>query len=81
MTGMLDPKTANFLIWWPTWRIGDIVYFQNQILFMNLIRAGFNDNALENYIPKRMTMTDKGEKISEWSVSVKDIRVPELGAE
>lgn len=76
ITAMYDPKNANFLMWWPMWRVGDTVYVQNQILFMDKIREGFDENKIERYIPKRMTTTSEGEKISEWSVNVKDIVIP-----
>jgi hypothetical protein len=74
ITGMHDPRTANFLMWWPMWREGEIVYIQNQILFMDDIRASFNESEPHRFIPKRATVTDDGEKISEWSVNVNDIR-------
>lgn len=77
ITGMYDPKHANFLMWWPMWRVGETVYVQNQILFMDKIRQGFDEDRIEHYIPKRMTTTSEGEKISEWSVNVKDIVIPE----
>ena len=73
---MYDPRSANFLMWWPMWRVGDTVFVQNQILFMDKIREGFDEEGLERYIPKRTTTTSEGERISEWSVSVKDIVVP-----
>lgn len=75
ITGMYDPKSANFIMWWPMWREGEIVYIQNQILFMDKIRANFNENEPHQYIPKRATVTDEGEKISEWAVKVSDIRI------
>ncbi|PIR16532.1 MAG: hypothetical protein COV48_09675 [Elusimicrobia bacterium CG11_big_fil_rev_8_21_14_0_20_64_6] len=76
ITAMYDPRSANFLMWWPMWRVGDTVFVQNQILFMDKIREGFDEEGLERYIPKRTTTTSEGERISEWSVSVKDIVVP-----
>lgn len=76
ITGMHDPKNANFLMWWPMWRVGETVYVQNQILFMDKIREDFDEDKLERYIPKRITTTSEGEKISEWSVNVKDIVIP-----
>ena len=77
ITGMHDPRSANFLDWWLMWREGSTVFIQNQILFMDEIRSNFNENDLERHIPERKTVTDEGEKISEWTVRVQDIRVPD----
>lgn len=63
------------------WREGNTIYIQNQILFMDDIRAKFDENKLTDFIPKRTTTTAEGEKISEWSVNVKDIVIPKVDNE
>lgn len=75
ITGMHDPRTANFIMWWPMWREGDTVYIQNQILFMDKIRKNFKENEPYSHVPKRVTVTEEGEKISEWSTKVSEMRI------
>ena len=33
ITSMYDPAVANFIYWWPMYRLDQTVKFQNQILF------------------------------------------------
>lgn len=74
ITGMHDPQKANFIAWWPMWREGSTVYIQNQILFMDDVQGGFDEKDPYRHIPKRKTVTDEGERISEWSVRVSEFR-------
>lgn len=73
VTSMYDPATANFIIWWPMYRVGDTVFIQNQILFLDSLSSPFNPNDPFSSIPERRTINEDGEEISEWSVLVKDL--------
>src|SRR5215211_3287823 len=44
ITSMYDPSIANFIIWWPFYRVGNIVYIQNQIFFLESLQEPFNEN-------------------------------------
>ena len=32
ITSMYDPSLANFIVWWPMYRVGELIFVQNQIL-------------------------------------------------
>jgi hypothetical protein len=42
-TMMYDTNAANFLGWWPAWRIGNQVRVQNQFLFLNELDGCFDE--------------------------------------
>ena len=72
ITSMYDPAVANFIYWWPMYRLGQIVQFQNHILFLNELEQ-FDPNDPFHFVPERITINDDGEKISEWSASIEDL--------
>lgn len=71
---MYDPKTADFIFWWVMYRVGSNVYLQNHILFMDGLNEPFDENHFSKFVPERETVTEDGDAISEWKVSVEDIR-------
>jgi hypothetical protein len=73
ITSLTEPKSANFLQWWPIYRIGERAHFQNQILFLNEIRGGFDPNDPYQFVRDRMTISADGSPISEWSVPVSSL--------
>lgn len=74
VTSITDPKRANFITWWPIYRIAEVVYVQNQNLLMKNMRSPFNPLNPYSHIPPRKSTTPSGESISEWSVTIDDIR-------
>ena len=73
ITSLTDPKSANFLFWWPIYRIGDCAYFQNQVLFLDQIVGRFDPNNPYGFVSDRMTVSQVGSPISEWSVPVSSL--------
>lgn len=73
ITSMLDPATANFIFWWPMYCEGDTVFIQNQILFLDQLPSPFDEHAPFSHVPERKILSEDGEKISEWFVSIKDL--------
>jgi len=73
ITSMYDPAVANFIYWWPMYRIGDTVKFQNHILFLNELKTPFDPTDPYRFVPERMIINNDGEKISEWSASMSDL--------
>jgi hypothetical protein len=69
VTSMYDPKFANFIMWWIMYPIGDVVYIQNQILFMEDIVDDFSLENIYKFIPARETINEDGMPISEWTIS------------
>lgn len=73
ITSMCDPAVANFTYWWPMYRLGHTVQFQNHILFLNDLETPFDANDPFRFVPERMIINGDGEKISERSASVADL--------
>lgn len=73
ITSMYDPAVANFIYWWPMYRLGHTVQFQNHILFLNELETPFDSNDPFRFVPERMIINSEGDKISEWSASIADL--------
>jgi CdiI N-terminal domain len=73
ITSMYDPAVANFIYWWPMYRLGRTVQFQNHILFLNELEKPFDPSDPFRFVPERTIVNSDGEKISEWSASVTDL--------
>lgn len=74
ITSITDPKTANFLFWWPVYRVDDLIVVQNQVFFLENCRSLFDLEAPEKLVPDRATANEEGARISEWSMSLTDAR-------
>jgi hypothetical protein len=70
ITSMYDPKTANFLFWWPLYRNDQIVYIRNQILFFDKIAVDFDTTRPYQFVPDRRP----NKQVSEWNIGVEQIR-------
>lgn len=75
ITGITNPKSANFITWWPMWRIENRIIIQQHLLFMDRISFRFSENDPYLHLPSRSTKTDDGEPISEWSASIEDLNM------
>jgi len=60
---------------WRVYRDGELVHFQNQILWYSTLPRGFEVPKLSQYIPDRVVMTAEGNRISEWDVAIRDIEL------
>lgn len=76
ITELRDPALAGEVVgqWWVLYREGEKVYVQNQLILKKNLTGGFNPLDPYSHIPKRKTETDEGDKISEWEVTVQDMR-------
>ena len=70
VTSMENPTTANFIRWWPMYRTGDTVHFQEQILFLAETDEPFRLDEPFASVRRRTTISDDGDKVSEWSVPI-----------
>lgn len=73
ITAMYDPSKANFIHWWPLYPDADLVRIQNQLLFLRDLREPFDVRNPFRFIPPRETVSDEGEPISEWVVTLEEI--------
>ena len=73
ITSMVDPAIATFIFWWPMYRVNETVLIQNQILFLDQLQSPFDEHTPFSFVPKRQTINEDGDVISEWSVRINDL--------
>jgi CdiI N-terminal domain len=74
ITNLYNPETANFITWWVMWKEKEKVFVQNQILFLNSLSQKFDIDNPYKCISDRETVDDDGRTISEWEISLEDIK-------
>ena len=74
ITAMYDPSCANFITWWPLYRLGDLMVVQNQILFLDRLTDGFDECNPYRHVGTRQSVSDEGSAISEWTVPLMDVQ-------
>ncbi|MDR3747961.1 MAG: hypothetical protein P4M04_07400 [Acidobacteriota bacterium] len=75
ITTFSNPSTASHLEWWALYREGEDVFVQNQLLFFDDIEGEFDESRAVDFLRARETVTEEGRPISEWSVSMEDLRM------
>ncbi len=70
---MRNPVTARFIFWWPMWRQDDEIVFQESTIWLKEHKERFDPSNPYGFIPEYSNMTEEGEKVSEWRVSVDDV--------
>ena len=73
ITAMYDPATANFLTWWPLYRVAETIFIHNQLLFLSNLNKPFSIEEMDELVGPRHSVDDESTKISEWSVPLADI--------
>jgi len=73
ITSIYNPQSSNFLYWWPIYKDGSSVFFQNQILFLKRVRPRFDPTNPYLSIPDRKTINKDGNEISEWELRTEEI--------
>ena len=54
ITSLTNPKRANFITWWPIYRKGDSLYFQNQCFFLEKLKTDFDpDDPYDQVLPRK----------------------------
>jgi len=74
LTSLSDPAEANFFYWWPMYREGNKIFVQNGVLFLDEAKDSFTPENPYQSIPERETISEDGELISEWEISVNTLR-------
>lgn len=74
MVSMSDPERTNFLTCWPAYRVGEIVYLQNSLLFLDELESGFDVGEPWASIRAHRSIDEDGNKISEWATSMDSLR-------
>jgi hypothetical protein len=61
-------------VWWPLYRVSDVVFVRNELLIYEQLKEPFDVGAPWNLIRERRALTDEGLPISEWTTSVAEIK-------
>lgn len=75
ITSMYDPTSASFISWWPLYLEQDVIYIQNQLLFLEQLDKPFFESKLYDYVDSREIFDEDFQKISEWHVHISDIEL------
>lgn len=82
IVSMHDTKLADsHIVTWPMYRVGEIVYIHNRILFLEESTKYFDIRKIKAYIGERETVGGDGNEISEWQTGVKNIQKAALRLE
>ena len=68
-----EPSWSEFLVWWPLYRDGDVVYVRNELMIYAQLTEHFSIGNPWASIRKRKIVNDEGLKISEWETTIQSI--------
>lgn len=74
ITSYVGPQNASHLVWWSLYRVNQLVYVQNHLLFYDQLTRPFAIEDAVSFLHDRQTVGEDGEQISEWCVRLSDIR-------
>lgn len=74
ITSIHTHESEGLSYWWPIYRVHDLVYIQNSLLFLSKLPSTFDPKEPYREVPRRQTISSTGEKISEWTLRVQDFR-------
>jgi len=76
ITDMRTPAQSSHLVWWPVWKLGRELVFQNQALFFakqNVAGAHIDVEHLYSLIGRHTSLNNEGIPISEWVAPISDV--------
>jgi hypothetical protein len=75
MTSVTDPRESDFIVCWPMYRAGEVVYIQNAMIFLDETGAEDFDPAVPwRFVSPRQETDEDGNKVSEWITSMGSLR-------
>jgi contact-dependent growth inhibition (CDI) system CdiI-like immunity protein len=72
LTHMSHPQAAYHL-GWPAWRDGERVYVQERLFLREQLTGAFDPEYPEVHAGPRQEISEDGERISQWEVSMRDV--------
>ena len=69
----VSPEFSSKLEWWPMYRMENVVYIQNHLLFYDQLTRPFTLENMFSFVKDRVTVNEDGNRISEWSVKLSDV--------
>jgi len=73
ITEIYPQGTAVYVNTWPIYRIGGDIYVQNRLIILDDYPEFAPEN-LQDYVHERETISEDGDSLSEWKLSVGDIK-------
>lgn len=73
VSSITDPENSNFIMIWPLYRQGDLVFIRNSILFLEELREPFSSLEPWRSVGPREAVDENGDRVSEWSCRLDDI--------
>ena len=73
ITSFSHPDAHHNVIW-PAWREGNRVHIQNRLLLREHLPAVLDPERIEEFVGERRVTSDEGEAISDWTVTLEEIR-------
>jgi hypothetical protein len=70
-----DPKASSNLEIWRVYRDGEWLHFQNQLPWYSDLPKEFEISEMSRYIDDRVVINAEGDRISEWHVPIRDIKL------
>lgn len=74
IASVTDPASSNFISCWPMYRVGNEVYVQNSIIFLDDLHESFDPKEPWRYVEARSSVDEDGNRISEWSTTMLQVR-------
>lgn len=74
VTGLRDPWSSNLISLFALYREGDEVFIQNQIILCEGNEEKIAKMNFLDLVAERETHTEDGEEISEWKISIDELR-------
>ena len=74
ITSYHDPLYSSNIEIWPVYRDGELVRIQNHLPWYDSFPPDFKVSELNIYMGDREEIDDEGHRLSEWSVTIQDIR-------
>lgn len=75
ITSIMDPESANYIVWWPLYVRGSNVIVHNQLLFLDQLKQNFCIDDPYAHLPAYSNRNDDGDEISEWVTNISDIEI------
>lgn len=72
VVSMYKPELTNFVFAWVLYFEGDLVFVQNNVIFLDKCN-GFSPDKVNDFIDARTTYDEDGMKISEWSTDIESV--------
>lgn len=74
VTSMVQPESANYIMWWPMYRDGDLVIIHNHLLMMEQLNRPFAIEDLYSFVPDRSNSVDDEFEVSEWRLAMDKLK-------